>query len=290
MARRRNHEEHENHEAWAIPYGDLVTLLLAFFVVMYAMSSVNAGKYRVLSDALSSAFKGKPMAAHTDDDGTPPPSITETLPATVVNRMVVAGLPENHPMPIPQARGTVREGATIAGSVDPRRAPTNIPTVPEPPPSPELARVQSDIDAALAPLIRSNAVRVTRKGSLLEVQMSTDILFASGAAELSPAANKVLEELAAALKPWPNTVRVEGHTDDRPINSALFHSNWELSAARAASVVRLFIAHGVGAARLAVIGYGQFRPVDTNQTNAGRNANRRIEIIIVGSSATSPDT
>src|SRR5277367_4721374 len=284
MARRHNHEEHENHEAWAIPYGDLVTLLLAFFVVMYAMSSVNAGKYRVLSDALSSAFKGTPMTAHASGDGTPPPpSITETLPATVVSRMVVAGLPANRPMPIPQARGSVRQGVTAAGSVDPRHAPTNIPTVPEAPPSPELARVQSDIATALAPLIRSNAVRVTRKGSLLEVQMSTDILFSSGVAELSPAADKVLEELATALKPWPNSVRVEGHTDDRPISSTVFHSNWELSAARAASVVRLFIAHGVSPARLAVIGYGQFRPVDSNQTNAGRNANRRIEIIIIGS-------
>jgi chemotaxis protein MotB len=290
MARRRNHEEHENHEAWAIPYGDLVTLLLAFFVVMYAMSSVNTGKYRVLSDALSSAFKGKPMEAHADNNGAPPPSITDSLPATVVNQMVVAGLPEGHPMPIPPARSSVREGVSKAGSVDARRAPANIPAVPEPLPSPELARVQSEVDAALAPLIRSNAVRVTRKGSLLEVQMSTDILFASGAAELSPAASKVLEELAAALKPWPNMIRVEGHTDDRPISSALFHSNWELSAARAASVVRLFIAHGVGPARLAVIGYGQFRPVDTNQTSAGRNANRRIEIMIIGSSASSPDT
>jgi len=290
MARRHNHEEHENHEAWAIPYGDLVTLLLAFFVVMYAMSSVNAGKYRVLSDALSSAFKGTPMTAHASGDGTPPPSITETLPATVVSRMVVAGLPANRPMPIPQARGSVRQGVTAAGSVDPRHAPTNIPTVPEPPPSPELARVQSDVAAALAPLIRSNAVRVTRKGSLLEVQMSTDILFNSGVAELSPAANKVLEQLAAALKPWPNFVRVEGHTDDRPISSALFHSNWELSAARAASVVRLFIAQGLSPARLAVIGYGQFRPVDSNLTNAGRNANRRIEIIIVGSGSSSPET
>jgi chemotaxis protein MotB len=162
--------------------------------------------------------------------------------------------------------------------------------VPEPPPSPELARVQSDIAAALAPLIRSNLVRVTRKGSVLEVQMSTDILFNSGVAELSPAANKVLEQLAAALKPWPNSVRVEGHTDDRPISSAIFHSNWELSAARAASVVRLFIAHGLSPARLAVIGYGQFRPVDSNLTDAGRNANRRIEIIIVGSGSTSPET
>jgi chemotaxis protein MotB len=288
MARRQHHDEHENHEAWAIPYGDLVTLLLAFFVVMYAMSSVNSGKYRVLSDALSSAFKGKPMTTHASADA-PVPSIAETLPATVVTRMVVAGLPLNRPLPITQARGSVRQGVTAAGSIDPRRVPTNIPTVPEPPASPELARLQADVAAALAPLIRSDAVRVARKGSVLEVQMSTDILFSSGVAEISPAAGKVLQELAAALRPWPNAVRVEGHTDDRPISSALFHSNWELSAARAASVVRLFIAQGLSPARLAVIGYGQFRPVASNQTSAGRNANRRIEIIIVGSGGTSPE-
>jgi len=149
--------------------------------------------------------------------------------------------------------------------------------------------MQNDLSGALAPLIQSNAVRVTRKGGLLEVEISTDILFGSGVAELSPPALKVLEQLATAIKPWPNPVRVEGHTDDRPISSPLFRSNWELSAARAASVVRLFTAAGVSPSRLAVIGYGQFRPVDSNQTAAGRNANRRIEVIIVGSGSNPPE-
>src|SRR5580700_1271862 len=102
MLRRRRHDDHDNHEAWAIPYGDLVTLLLAFFVVMYAMSSVNEGKYRVLSDSLAEAFHGTPHSAQPTEQAGPHSQPVEQMPLTQVNRMIVGGLPARHMMQAPQ--------------------------------------------------------------------------------------------------------------------------------------------------------------------------------------------
>jgi chemotaxis protein MotB len=118
----------------------------------------------------------------------------------------------------------------------------------------------------------------------VEVEIRTDILFPSGVATLSAHATQVLEQLAATLKPFPNPIRVEGHTDNRPISTRAFPSNWELSAARAASVVHLFTQQGIDPARLAVIGLGEYRPARSNDTAEGRNANRRVLLVILSGS------
>ncbi len=291
MARRRRHEEHENHEAWAIPYGDLVTLLLAFFVVMYAMSSVNTGKYRVLSNSLTEAFHGTPHpepAPPSDEELTPP---IEQMPLVQVQRLFAVGLPAHPLSPLPGARGTQRRGQSLAGALDPR-APESANAASAVAngdssqsagaPSGALGQVANAVDAAMAPLIAAGQVRVRRYDNWVAVDISTDILFGSGVAQLSGPAIPVLQRLADALKPWPNGLRVEGHTDDRPISTAAFPSNWELSAARAASVVHLFMDRGIAPERLAVMGFGQYRPAGPNDTLAGRNANRRVEIVILG--------
>jgi chemotaxis protein MotB len=122
---------------------------------------------------------------------------------------------------------------------------------------------------------------VRRESTWVEVEIRTDILFASGIAKISNDAMPALTVLAETLAKYPNPVRVEGHTDNRPINTATFPSNWELSAARAASVVHLFARGGVQPARLAVIGLGEFRPAQSNDTVEGRNANRRVLIVIL---------
>lgn len=282
MARRRTHLEHENHEAWAIPYGDLMTLLLAFFVVMYSISSVNSGKYRVLSDALTAEFRGTPRAPQPIPVGDLPQNVSEQMPINAMNRMFTAGMPAHMLMPLPQARGTVRDGQRAAGSIDPRDAANAALIEAEAARQKELAGVEADVSGVLANLIKSNLVSVHKQGDSVQVQISADILFASGVAEPAPAALPVLQRLADSLKPWPNAVRVEGHTDDVPIRSAVFHSNWELSAARAGSVVRLFSERGIDPQRLAVVGYGQYRPLQSNDTAVGRNANRRVVVIILG--------
>ncbi|MCC7464316.1 MAG: flagellar motor protein MotD [Gammaproteobacteria bacterium] len=281
MARRHRHEEHQNHEAWAIPYGDLITLLLAFFVVMYAISSVNAGKYRVLSDALTAAFRGTPRSPQPIAVGADPRLLSAQLPISEVNRMFTAGLPAHALLPLPQASGTASSGGPRPGSADPRTAPGREDGAAAAGQR-QLDLMASEIGAVMQRQIEAQRVRVTRRGNAIEVEISTDILFGSGSAALAPAALAPLGNLAEALRSWPNSIRVEGHTDDRPIDTLAFPSNWELSAARAASVVRLFTQQGVAAQRLAVIGFADQRPVQSNRTPAGRNANRRVVVMILG--------
>lgn len=315
MARRRRYEADEHHEAWAIPYGDLVTLLLAFFVVMYSISSVNDGKYRVLSDSLSEAFRGVPHSPQPLSMGTTPlQPIQELLPLTQVHRMIAAGLPEQRVLTLPPDSATA---AVLAGSAanpsaassaasatrqrggQPATQTAGLPAAPAaeaPIPLPgaaagnaaseqELNRVAADVGAALGPLVATGQVHVRRYSSWVAVDISTDILFPSGVARLSRSAVQALQRLAAVLKPWPNAIRVEGHTDDRPIDTRQFPSNWELSAARAASVVHLFMDQGISPQRLAVLGFGQYQPIASNRTATGRNANRRVAVVILGRDA-----
>ncbi len=133
----------------------------------------------------------------------------------------------------------------------------------------------------MSDLIDRELITVRRHGSWVEVEIRTDILFPSGVATLAPEAVQVLQQLAETLRPFPNSIRVEGHTDNRPISTAAFPSNWELSAARAASVVHLFTRAGMDPARLAVIGLGENRPAQANSSAEGRNANRRVLLVIL---------
>jgi chemotaxis protein MotB len=249
---------------------------------MYAVSSVNEGKYRVLSDALNSAFHGAPRTPQPIPVGEVEAVVAEHLPISEVNRMFTAGLPAHALMPLPQARGSVRAGAPLKGSADPRQPVTAEGAGLEAARQHQLDEMAAEVSAVMEQQIRDERVRVKRKGNAIEVEISTDILFGSGVAGLAPAAQQPLSRLADALRPWPNAIRVEGHTDNRPIGTVAFPSNWELSAARAASVVRLFTQRGIAAQRLAVIGYGEHRPVQPNTTPAGRNANRRVVVVILG--------
>jgi chemotaxis protein MotB len=209
------------------------------------------------------------------------------MPIQSVNRIFSAGLPAQARMPLPQARGTQRAGEPRPGSADPRDPAGNIHAELQAASQRELDEVQADMSSNLAALIRSNAVQVQRRGDAVEVRISADILFASGQAEPTGAAVPVLQGLADSLKPWPNAVRVEGHTDNLPLRTGGFRSNWELSGARAGAVVRLFADRGIDPSRLAVVGYGQYRPLQGNDTPAGRNANRRVAIMILGRATSS---
>lgn len=285
MPRKHVHEEHLNHEAWAIPYGDLMTLLLAFFVTMYAISSVNQGKYRVLSNSLNAAFRGDPRSPQPIPVGEPDGGGTGAqTPIDQVSQMMAAGMPINMRVPMP-ARGMAPERQPAPGGSD---LEANARQQLEQARTQQLNAVEAEVSESLADLMRSNAVKIQRRGNNLEVQISTDVLFASGEAEPSLLAVNALKSLAQALKPWPNAVRVEGHTDNVPIRTASFRSNWELSAARAASVVRLLADSGVAPPRMTVVGFGEFAPIQDNATASGRNANRRVMIMILGREAARP--
>jgi len=283
MARHRKHEEHTNHEAWAIPYGDLITLLLAFFVVMYAMSSVNEGKYRVLSDSLVAAFRGSPRTLTPIQVGEKQVGSGADIQVTLVQQAMLEGQPRQMLEPTPlqmtdarAAHASSPQGARDAESMTSSRSAAEVAAMRA------LEEVAADVEAAMADLIRDDLIIVRRHGLWVEVEIRTDILFASGEATLSPESAAVLRRLAATLKPFPNPIRVEGHTDNVPIKTRAFPSNWELSAARAATVVHLLMEEGVAPPRLAVIGLGEYRPAQPNTTAEGRNANRRVLLVILG--------
>lgn len=251
--RRERREEHLNHEAWAIPFADLLTLLLAFFVVMYAISSLNTGKYRVLADALSVAFKGGTVA---EDVGPLRPSGVSGL--TVIDAV---------------------EGREIGA---PMRPTGERPVVP-PPEMLNAARIAVRVARAAAPMVMREQVTIRQHPLWVEVEIRDDVLFASGSAELNPSAEAVLSTLAVTLRGFGNPIRIEGHTDDVPIEGGRYRDNWDLSAARAVSVVRVLASNGIDPARLAVLGFAEHRPLRSNGTDAGRRANRRVLLAILGS-------
>ena len=288
MARKKKHEEHENHERWLVSYADFITLLFAFFVVMYAVSSVNEGKYRVLSESLVASFRspskslapiqvGKvaksPETDQIDFRKTPTPMVIQ-LPNMPVPRP--DDKKEHHapppPPPKPRAKSESKDpaGKDAAGKAAAAEK--------------ELHEISDKIAKAMSSMIRQNLIHVRRSKHWVEVEINTNILFPSGSARLSAPAVPVLEKLARVLKVFPNALHVEGFTDNIPINNEIFPSNWELSAGRAASVVHLFGQVGVDPRRMVAIGYGQYRPVADNATAAGRAKNRRVVLVIQSTS------
>lgn len=264
MGRKKRHEDHINHEAWAIPYGDLVTLLLAFFVVMYSISSVNEGKYRVLSESLVAAFRGTPKT---------------TRPIQIGDNPASGGAEQGRNDALPQ--GTV-DRSTLSLPLD--NPPGGIAGIPSPGGAAMRENLESmadEIRTALADLIELDQVRIRATPLWLEVEIKTDLLFPVGVADVSQAALPVLQQLGDIFRPMPNPLRVEGHTDDVPISTTRFPSNWELSAARASRVVRLFQERGVAPERMVAVGLGEYRPLDDNDTVEGRNRNRRVSIVIL---------
>jgi chemotaxis protein MotB len=237
MARKRYHEDTENHDRWLISYADFMTLLFAFFVVMYAISVVNVSKYRVLSDALGDAFGGRGAVI-------PPNTAVEqtfTLPNIVARK---------------RAEALRRE-------------------------KDRLTMLARDLTATLGPLVKEGKVRVTQNSRGVSVEINASVLFAPGDATLTEASREALSAVAVLLKDDPHEVQVEGHTDDVPIKNPLFPSNWELSAVRASSVVRLFIDSGMAASRLTAVGHGANVPVAPNDTPEGRARNRRVAVTII---------
>lgn len=140
------------------------------------------------------------------------------------------------------------------------------------------------VEEAMEPLIEEDLIAVRRNRLWIEVEMKTSLLFPSGSARLSPQAAPVLAQLAEILRPLPNRIHVEGFTDNVPINTLAFPSNWELSAARAASVVHLFTSYGVDPERMVAIGYGEHRPIAPNDTEEGRVKNRRVVLVVLAGS------
>ncbi|MGZ8380731.1 MAG: flagellar motor protein MotB [Nitrospira sp.] len=232
---KRKHEEHENHERWLVSYADFITLLFAFFVVMYSISSVNVGKYRTVSESIKAALN--PIVS-------PPSSPTPLALSTSKAALTAPDSPGSKEFAIRKLRILVK-GIKA---------------------SPQLAMV-----------------RITEKvnGDIV-ITIPDQLLFNSGEAAVRPEALRFLEGLGTAILELNRHTRIEGHTDNVPIRTALFPSNWELSSTRAVMVVRVLSElYGVPADHLAAVGHAETRPLTANADAEQRAKNRRVEVVIL---------
>lgn len=252
MIRRKRADIHVNQERWLVSYADFITLLFAFFVVMYSISQVNESKYRVLSDTFVHAFKHSPeFSADTTAENSSTPIDTTLNPIQV-------GQPSRSP-------------ATSA--IDVRSE--NIGQVPQ-----EFNEMSGLFTERFGDLIEDNLISVSSNELWLQIELKDSILFESGNAEPSLQAQTIFDEIALILQDYPNPVQVEGYTDNLPINSARYPSNWELSTARASAIVKLLASKNVAPTRLSAVGFGEFQPIADNSNAAGRAQNRRVALMI----------
>lgn len=249
MPRRRFLEDPDHPDRWMVSYADFVTLMFAFFVVMYAISSTNEGKYKQLTTSMISAFRqGGVSVVAVGQTGSANTQIAVEIPLPIAKKTA--------------AQLKLEQEQAI-----------------------RLNKLASQLKVLLDPLMKKGHVRVSHNELGVAIEVDDNALFESGQARPSAHAAEWLGELAKTLTPQPNRVRVEGYTDDRPIKNAIYPSNWELSAARAGSVVRLFVENGIAPNRLIAIGYAENRPVAPNTTPEGRARNRRVTISVLPESA-----
>ncbi|MCA0403207.1 MAG: flagellar motor protein MotD [Proteobacteria bacterium] len=225
MRRKKKQVEHEDTHRWVVSYADFITLLFAFFVVMYAISSVNVSKYKSLAEGMHTAFTVKNKAKATAEVADKKEDNT-AVESPIVKKDQFAQLIE------------------------------------------ALSNLQ-DSDYQMNP-----------KNGWVELDIKAGALFDSGSADLRPIAVIKLMKLASTVKDLPYPLAIEGYTDNMPIETPQFPSNWELSSARAAAVARTLSSFGVSQNQLTVTGYGEQYPVASNETEDGRSKNRRVSVII----------
>jgi chemotaxis protein MotB len=240
MARKKREEEHENLERWLVSYADFITLLFAFFVVMYALSSLNTSKYKALAQSIMAAFDYEP----TPDKQPRPQSRSLGLAAVQV-------APQR-----PQISPADEERKTQQRQ--------------------NMQAVAKSVQEALETLVKEGKVQVTETIHGISIEINASVLF-----DTAKESVEALSAVAKVVAADTHQIQIEGHTDNQPIRSFVFPSNWELSSARASSVIRLFETNGVTGGRMVAVGYADKRSVDSNDTPEGRARNRRVTIMIL---------
>lgn len=351
-SRRKVFIDANNHDRWVVSYADFITLLFAFFVVMYSISSVNEGKYRSLTESLGTAFsnnykqvnkftpsKMEPVlinrpalpldipfestkielnanassyeeeterAAHWLSDATPaglhlsaapeqlapPPSEapTKSQPDSPVDLQPAPAKPEpasaeTHPElgqetlkePLAPASELLKKDDQSRPETEERRE-LSAEILKE---REKLNQASNQLEQALGSFIDEHLVAVKRNDYWIELEMNSELLFLSGEAALSKKAPPVLKKIVEVINALPHAINVEGHTDNIPINNLKYPSNWELSSARATSVVQELVKEGVNPTRLSAVGYGEFHPIGDNGTLEGRFQNRRVTLVLM---------
>jgi chemotaxis protein MotB len=264
-----DHEGHGSDERWLLTYADMITLLMALFMVLFSISSVNISKYQVLQKSLKAAFSGSILPGGRSILKAGSTSSANHRPATADVPAIVPIDPSNgHQL---QGLNTAAELKVLAHSIAAANAQTQ---------DFQALKHQLDAYARLHGFANEVQTMIERRGLVVRV-LTDNLLFDSGQSTLQPAGMPLLTEIASLLNvdtQFP--IVVEGHTDDVPIASTQFPSNWELSTARAITVTRYLISHLVNRNRLAAAGYADTHPVASNLTATGRAQNRRVEIVV----------
>lgn len=243
MSKKKKHSGHEEEgEAWLLPYSDLMTLLLAVFIVLFAVSQVDAAKAKLMSDEFSDKMMSQEAAMSNNPNNEVPEEKTSV----------------------------VSESASAKANFSEEVEQEN------------LQKLKAQLDTLLDSKGLTGAVTTIIDERGLVVRFNNAILFDSGSAEIIKEKEGILLDVAKLIKTMQNYIRIEGHTDTVPMSSEVYPSNWELSSARASSVVKLFINKSqISPDRLVAVGYGEYKPVADNKTPEGRQKNRRIDIIVM---------
>lgn len=260
--RRHGGEEEESSERWLLTYADMITLLMALFMVLFSISSVNVSKFRTLQQSLKDAFSGQilPGGRSLEKTGT-----TESA-SHVPNPTAATTIMPFSLEPKPSNLRTTPGGAQAAAQQE----------------QADFQHLKREIEAYAHEHGLSSYVQAVIEPRGLVIRLLTDkLLFATGKATLSPAGDPLMEKIASLINiDRVHPIAVEGNTDNVPIHTGEFASNWELSTARASTVVNFLISQGVSAKRLSAIGYAEEHPIASNSTAAGRARNRRVEIVL----------
>ncbi|MCQ8128198.1 flagellar motor protein MotD [Methylomonas rivi] len=252
MARRRKRiiDDGEHPDRWMVSFADFITLLFAFFVVMYSISSVNKGKYETFSESLDQAlFHNEKVQKEAE------PIQIGTIPTRI------------QPIELPNLVTVTEEEHQLSEEIMEEKR--------------RLNEVSDEFQRALQPFVESQLVGIKKHDFWVELEMNSELLFASGKAELSVKALPVLEKVAEVVRGVPNVINIEGYTDDVPISTGIYPSNWDLSSARATSVVKELIKNNIPPTRLSAVGYGEFHPIADNTSEEGRFKNRRVVLVLM---------
>ena len=249
MARKKKHPDHENHERWLVSYADFITLLFAFFVVMFASSQTDKGKQQQMQESVKKAMTESKFSA------------------TLVG--ILGGTPDENGKGNAMLKGP---GGTKADTTP----------IQQPPQVVELTPALDILKKELNSEIESGAMEVHLTGRGLVVSLQQAAFFPSGDDGVAPETHEAIGKVVKTVGSLPNPIRLEGHTDSRPIRNKRFQSNWELSAARAISMMELLSEQfGIPQTRMAIGGYADTVPVAANDTEQGRARNRRVDIVIL---------
>lgn len=249
-AKHQRHEEHENEERWLLTYADLITLMMVFFVVMYSLSKADTARFQTLASSLSSAF-------HT---------------------------PVGTPVPLPGGAGKKGTEPTTRMQKNPKRPPEGTPGQEGKSLTPTIEKLQTEFMDLVKKENLENSITISTSpsGTRLFVRMSDSLLFDPGSGTPTQASLPLLAKIATLITESKKPVRVEGHTDNVPIHTARYPSNWELSTERASSVISYLISeHHLSPELLSASGYSEYRPVAPNDTPENRAKNRRVEFVIL---------